>query len=255
MTSNKEGWLIFYCSSCHTSMASTPATIIFSLTTGSAKIEDKQVRNDHASGLTLSQWEAKDYGHCSLLGSLPVVWLSAYWVISEFAAITAHLFLRSLEALFKRVQSPFCSASFFCPPNIIFRLFYSFFSLACMIHVKEITSHMQLDSLWDWDWTFPGTGTRKSADYNAWDVKKEEWTGAGRVKKACVKANSLLVSFCVISCTVGHCSTHCIYSQAQCHTPLWKRALRNIDSTHPTASTLPSSIHPVPLLSNFIHLI
>lgn len=192
-------------------------------------------------------------GYISLLRSLPLVWLSLCWGILEVVAIAVHFSLRSLEALLKRVQSPF--TSLFCFANFIFRLSCSFFSLTCMIHVKEITSHMQLDLLWDWDWTLPGTGTRESADSSGWDVQKEEWTGAGRVKKACVKANSLLVSFCVISCTVGHSSTHCIYSKAQCHTPLWKRALRNIVSTHPTASTLLSSIHPVPLLSNFIHLI
>lgn len=70
------------------------------------------------------------------------------------------------------------------------------------------------------------------------------WTQE-RVKKACVKANSLLVSFCVISSSVGHCSTHCIYSKAQCHTPLWKRALRTIVPPHPRALPhLPSTPRP-----------
>lgn len=64
------------------------------------------------------------------------------------------------------------------------------------------------------------------------------WTQE-RVKKACVKANSLLVSFCVISSSVGHCSTHCIYSKAQCHTPLWKRALRTISPPPPSPRALP----------------
>lgn len=59
------------------------------------------------------------------------------------------------------------------------------------------------------------------------------------LKKNC-NADSLLVFFCVISSTVGHWSTHCIYSKAQCHTPLWKRALRNLVCTHPT-------LHPPPL--------
>lgn len=76
----------------------------------------------------------------------------------------------------------------------------------------------------------PSRGSGESASLGWW------WKGSGsglgraqeRVKKACVKANSLLVSFCVISSSVGHCSTHCIYSKAQCHTPLWKRALRTI---------------------------
>lgn len=84
------------------------------------------------------------------------------------------------------------------------------------------------------------------------------WTQE-RVKKACVKANSLLVSFCVISSSVGHCSTHCIYSKAQCHTPLWKRALRTISPPPPLpARSAPSTLHPsspllpVPELASFV---
>lgn len=161
-------------------------------------------------------------------------------------AFSALLSLKSFKTLF---HSPLT----FCPISLLFRLFYSFFSLWPVRFIWKInkTSHIQLDLLWCWGWTLPDTGTRKSARLRR-DMKKEKWTGAGRVKKkkeACVKANSLLVSFCLISCTVGHCSIHCIYSKAQCHTPLWKRALRSVVSTHPAVSTLPSSIHPVPLLS------
>lgn len=79
----------------------------------------------------------------------------------------------------------------------------------------------------------------------SWLTMEGGGTGSGlgraqeRVKKACVKANSLLVSFCVISSSVGHCSTHCIYSKAQCHTPLWKRALRTILCFPPPPPSLP----------------
>lgn len=61
-----------------------------------------------------------------------------------------------------------------------------------------------------------------------------------------LKANSLLVSFCVISSSVGHCSTHCIYSKAQCHTPLWKRALRTILCPPNPPALCP--YHPPPLV-------
>lgn len=83
-------------------------------------------------------------------------------------------------------------------------------------------------------------------------AKRRKWMGKAqeRVKKACAKANSLLVSFSVISFTVGHCSTHCIYSKAQCHTPLWKRALRNIALRNTTPSTpCPPSIQSYCLLA------
>lgn len=88
-------------------------------------------------------------------------------------------------------------------------------------------------------------------------LRQEErgMTGVGRVKKACVKTNSLLVSFCVISCTVGYCCTHCIYSKSQCHTPLWKSALRNMVYTHPSPAVLSSLIHAVLLLAHLIHFI
>lgn len=92
----------------------------------------------------------------------------------------------------------------------------------------------------------PSRATGKSASHGWW------WRGSGsgvgraqeRVKKACVIADSLLVSFCVISSSVGHCSTHCIYSKAQCHTPLWKRALR----------TMPISPLPLPLSTPCLYI-
>lgn len=140
-----------------------------------------------------------------------------------------------------------CSTRLFRPANIIFGPFYSFFSLTCMIHVKYYITHptrftlrLGLNSSWH---RHQKVGSLRPLRRE----KKGEQTGVGRVKKACVKANSLLVSFCVISCTVGHCCTHCIYSKAQCHTPLWKRALRNI------VSTLSSSALSVPLLASFSH--
>lgn len=44
------------------------------------------------------------------------------------------------------------------------------------------------------------------------------------LKKKSVLSKFPPVLWVVISCSAGHLSTHCIYSKAQCHTPLWKRA-------------------------------
>lgn len=187
-----------------------------------------------------------------------VYWLSGpvYWGILEFTAIAAHLSVRSLEALFKRVQLPFAQQvgvalqtshlDYFIPS--LARPVWFMWKKNYITHASRFTLRLGLNFC----------QRRHQKVDRLWCLRREE-RGMGEQeelkKKSCVKANSLLVSFCVISCTVGHCSTHCIYSKAQCHTPLWKRALRNIVSTHPAASTLPSSIHPVPLLSNFIHFI
>lgn len=70
----------------------------------------------------------------------------------------------------------------------------------------------------------------------------------GKELKSLCKEKSPLVSFCVIISTVGHCSTHCIYSNFQCHTILWKRALRNYVCTHPV-------LHPPPFLSKSVPML
>lgn len=55
----------------------------------------------------------------------------------------------------------------------------------------------------------------------------------GKELKSSCKEISPLVSSCVIISTVGYCSTHCLYSNFQCHTIPWKRAFRNFVCTHP----------------------
>lgn len=130
------------------------------------------------------------HSYCRLLGSLPVV---CSLCIRGFGVgcYRCASFLNvswSISSVYLRVQSSFTQQVCFARQTSYLGCFYSFFSLTCMIPVKKkITSHMQLDFLWDWGWTFPSTGTRKSADSNGWVVKKEEWTGAGRVKRLVLK--------------------------------------------------------------------
>lgn len=117
---------------------------------------------------------------------------------------------------------------------------------ACERHRKDF-GHANTISIWKADLKLFLAEPQESL--TSWKRCWNSRSVGKRVKKNNLcKEYSPLVSSCLIISTVGHCSAHCIYSNFQCHTILWKKAWRNFFCTHPI-------LHPPPILSKSVPML